>query len=108
MLGADRGYHAVTGNLFSQGVISQDLVAISFQPTDTPTVVNGEVTFGGTDTTKLTGTITFAYVSFLLAIKCRSALRSTHCIKGLSRPQAPRRSSLESPKQLDTAHPRGS
>lgn len=44
------------------------MVAISFQPTDTPMIVNGELTFGGTDTSKITGTITFAYVVFSSAI----------------------------------------
>ncbi|EIW58441.1 aspartic proteinase precursor [Trametes versicolor FP-101664 SS1] len=53
----------VTDNLFSQGVIPQDMVAISFQPTDTPMIVNGELTFGGTDTSKITGTITFAPIT---------------------------------------------
>lgn len=45
------------------------MVAISFQPTDTPMIVNGELTFGGTDTSKITGTITFAYVMLSSAIQ---------------------------------------
>ncbi|OSD00664.1 acid protease [Trametes coccinea BRFM310] len=50
----------ITDNLFSQGIISSDSVAVSFEPTDSPEVVNGELTFGGTDSSKFTGSITFA------------------------------------------------
>ncbi|KAI0643937.1 acid protease [Trametes meyenii] len=50
----------VTDNLFAQGTISQDLVAVSFEPTTQPEVVNGELTFGGTDSSKFTGAINFA------------------------------------------------
>ena len=49
----------VTDNLFSQGVITQNLVAVSFEPTTTEEANNGELTFGGTDSTKFTGSITF-------------------------------------------------
>ena len=56
----------VTDNLFSQGTIPNNEVAISFEPfnqasgTDQTT---GELTFGGTDPTKFTGSITFAPIS---------------------------------------------
>jgi hypothetical protein len=36
----------VTDNLFSQHVISADLIGIYFEPTDTPEKMNGEVTWG--------------------------------------------------------------
>ncbi|KAI9460631.1 aspartic peptidase A1 [Lactarius psammicola] len=49
----------VTDNLFSQGTITSDLVAVSFEPTTTSSVKNGELTFGGTDSTKFTGALTF-------------------------------------------------
>lgn len=49
----------VTDNLFSQGTIAERLVAISFEPTTSEEVTNGELTFGGTDSTKFTGDITF-------------------------------------------------
>ncbi|KAH8984438.1 aspartic peptidase A1 [Lactarius akahatsu] len=49
----------VTDNLFSQGTITSDLVSVSFEPTTTTSVKNGELTFGGTDSTKFTGTLTF-------------------------------------------------
>ncbi|KAH9065697.1 aspartic peptidase A1 [Lactarius vividus] len=49
----------VTDNLFSQGTITSNLVAVSFEPTTTASVKNGELTFGGTDSTKFTGTLTF-------------------------------------------------
>jgi len=50
----------VTDNLFSQGIISAHSVAVSFEPTTQSTVTNGELTFGGTDSSKFTGSITFA------------------------------------------------
>ncbi|KAI0046631.1 aspartic peptidase A1 [Auriscalpium vulgare] len=49
----------VTDNLASQGTIPTDLVAVSFEPTTTTSVTNGELTFGGTDSSKFTGSITF-------------------------------------------------
>ncbi|OJT11874.1 Polyporopepsin [Trametes pubescens] len=50
----------VTDNLFSQGVITQNLVAVSFAPSQKTDNVNGELTFGGTDSSKFTGSINFA------------------------------------------------
>jgi cathepsin E len=49
----------VTDNLFNQGKIQQNLVAVSFEPTTPAQVINGELTFGGTDPTKYTGEITY-------------------------------------------------
>ncbi|KAH9052761.1 aspartic peptidase A1 [Lactarius vividus] len=49
----------ITGNLFSEGIIPADLVSMSFEPTTNTSVTNGELTFGGTDPTRFTGTITF-------------------------------------------------
>ncbi len=46
-------------NLFSQGAIPADLVSVSFEPTTNTSVKNGELTFGGIDSTQFTGTITF-------------------------------------------------
>ncbi|KAG1880106.1 aspartic peptidase domain-containing protein [Suillus subluteus] len=49
----------VTDNLYSQGIISQIVVGISFEPTTLESDTNGELTFGGTDTTKYTGAIAY-------------------------------------------------
>ncbi|KAH8986200.1 aspartic peptidase A1 [Lactarius akahatsu] len=49
--------------LFSQGIIPDDLVSVSFEPTTNVSAPNGELTFGGTDSTKFTGTITFIPVT---------------------------------------------
>ncbi|KIK55665.1 hypothetical protein GYMLUDRAFT_47631 [Collybiopsis luxurians FD-317 M1] len=49
----------VTDNLFAQGTIAQNLVAISFQPATTEDDNSGQLTFGGTDSSKFTGEITF-------------------------------------------------
>ncbi|KAH9008779.1 aspartic peptidase A1 [Lactarius hengduanensis] len=49
--------------LFSQGTIPADLVSVSFEPTTNLSAPNGELTFGGTDSTKFTGSITFIPVT---------------------------------------------
>jgi cathepsin E len=49
----------VTDNLFSQGTITNDQIGVSFEPTTTPEILNGEITWGGTDSSKFTGQITF-------------------------------------------------
>ncbi|KAH9990273.1 aspartic proteinase from Irpex Lacteus [Russula vinacea] len=49
----------VTDNLYDQGKIKQNLVTVSFEPTTYEPVTNGELTFGGTDTNKYTGDITY-------------------------------------------------
>lgn len=53
----------VTDSLFAQGSIPQNLVAISFEPSSAGGgIVNGELTFGGTDASKFIGSINFVYV----------------------------------------------
>ncbi|KAG2155785.1 acid protease [Suillus bovinus] len=47
----------VTDNLYAQGTISSNLLGISYAPSPTANVANGELTFGGTDSTKYTGTL---------------------------------------------------
>ena len=42
----------VTDNLFSQGTISNDSIGISYVPTTSEGSVNGELDFGGIDTSK--------------------------------------------------------
>ncbi|EGO05010.1 hypothetical protein SERLA73DRAFT_82569 [Serpula lacrymans var. lacrymans S7.3] len=49
----------VTDNLYSQGTIPEAVVGVSFEPTTSEEVTNGELTFGGTDSTKYTGAITY-------------------------------------------------
>jgi len=53
----------VTDNLFSAGTISAHSIGISFEPSITGNDVNGEITWGGTDSTKFTGTIGFNTVT---------------------------------------------
>ena len=53
----------VTDNLFSQGSIPENLVAVSFAPLTTAPETNGELTFGGIDPSKFTGSIHFTYAS---------------------------------------------
>ncbi|KAH0838084.1 aspartic proteinase [Lanmaoa asiatica] len=49
----------VTQNLYTQGTISQEVVGVFFAPTTTTSSTNGELTFGGTDASKYTGSITY-------------------------------------------------
>ncbi|KZO95554.1 family A1 protease [Calocera viscosa TUFC12733] len=49
----------VTDNLYSQGTISEEVIGIYFAPTTTNGDVNGELTFGGVDTSKTTGSINY-------------------------------------------------
>ncbi|KIK03670.1 hypothetical protein K443DRAFT_94720 [Laccaria amethystina LaAM-08-1] len=49
----------VTDNLFANGVITANEIGVSFEPTTVPSVVNGELTWGGTDSSKFTGSINY-------------------------------------------------
>jgi cathepsin E len=49
----------VTDNLFHQGTIQKNQVAVSFVPTNSIPTVNGELTFGGVDSTKLIGELDY-------------------------------------------------
>jgi len=49
----------VTDNLARLGIISANQIGISFEPTTSIESLNGEITWGGTDSSKFTGTIAF-------------------------------------------------
>jgi cathepsin E len=49
----------VTDNLFAQGLISQNLIAVSFEPSVSIPATNGELTFGGVDASKFVGDLTY-------------------------------------------------
>ncbi|KAI6112377.1 aspartic peptidase domain-containing protein [Pisolithus thermaeus] len=49
----------VTQNLYSQGQIPAEIVGVSFEPTNTESSTNGELTFGGVDSTKYTGSLSY-------------------------------------------------
>ena len=53
----------VTMNLYTQGVISEEVVSIFFQPTGSD-VNDGELTFGGTDSTVCNCDIAYVWVTF--------------------------------------------
>ncbi|KAH8102723.1 acid protease [Cristinia sonorae] len=49
----------VTDNLFAQGTIPENLVAVSFEPSTSISDTNGVVTFGSVDSSRFTGDIHF-------------------------------------------------
>ncbi|KDQ58183.1 hypothetical protein JAAARDRAFT_155852 [Jaapia argillacea MUCL 33604] len=49
----------VSDNLYSQGTITTEVVGVSYAPTTSDADTNGELTFGGVDTTKYTGTLAY-------------------------------------------------
>ncbi len=46
-------------------MISQDQITISFEPTASQGMADGELTFGAIDSSKFTGAITFTQISEL-------------------------------------------
>ena len=52
----------VVQNLYEQGEISEAVFGVFFAPTNTDSSTNGEITFGGTDSTRYTGTIAYTLV----------------------------------------------
>ena len=55
----DKEIRTVTQNLYYQGTISEIVVSAYFAPTTSEVSTNGELTFGGVDTSKYTGTLTY-------------------------------------------------
>jgi len=53
----------VVDNLFSQGTIASDSIGISYVPSTTTSAANGELTFGGTDSSKYTGEIAYVPIT---------------------------------------------
>lgn len=53
----------VTENLHSEGIIPEMVVGVSFEPTTSKTVTNGELIFGGTDAAKYTGSIAYTPIT---------------------------------------------
>ena len=53
----------VTDNLFSQGTIPEEVVGVYYAPTTSESDTNGELTFGGVDTSKTTSSITYTSIT---------------------------------------------
>ncbi|KAL5527985.1 hypothetical protein ACEPAG_6786 [Sanghuangporus baumii] len=53
----------VTDNLFSQGTISEEVVGIYYAPTTVESTTNGELTFGGVDTSRTTSDISYVPIT---------------------------------------------
>ena len=58
-------FFVVTDNLFGEGIIPADLVALAFAPPTSETSQNGELTFGGIDASKFIAPITYTWVAVL-------------------------------------------
>ncbi|KAK2465535.1 hypothetical protein APHAL10511_002427 [Amanita phalloides] len=57
--GSSETIPTVTHNAFSQGSIDHESVAVSFEPITTTGEINGELTWGGIDDSKFTGSINY-------------------------------------------------
>ncbi|KAH9486071.1 Polyporopepsin [Psilocybe cubensis] len=55
----DTAVPTVTDNLFTEGITASNEIAISFKPTVVEDDVNGEITWGGIDSSKFTGPMTY-------------------------------------------------
>ena len=53
----------VTDNLFTQGTISEKVVGVYFAPTNSLETTNGELTFGGVDSSLITGSIAYTPIT---------------------------------------------
>ncbi|KAM5546215.1 hypothetical protein V8D89_000341 [Ganoderma adspersum] len=53
----------VTNNAFTQGLIDAHEIGISFEPSSSLNNANGELTFGGVDTSKFTGPLNFVPIT---------------------------------------------
>ncbi|KAI0670888.1 acid protease [Trametes maxima] len=53
----------VTDNLFAQGTIANDSIGIFYQPTTDSGALNGELTFGSVDSSKITGDVTYVPIT---------------------------------------------
>ena len=49
----------IMDNAFAEGIIPDKMLGISFDPTTSLSVTNGELTLGGVDSSKFTGQINF-------------------------------------------------
>ena len=58
----------VTDNAFAQGLLASKEVGISFAPTTSTSDPNGQLTFGGVDTSKFIGPLTTVFVDFALFV----------------------------------------
>ena len=53
----------MTDNLASQGTISEEVLGVYYAPTTSESDTNGELTFGGVDTSKTTSSITYTGIT---------------------------------------------
>lgn len=61
--GATVQYPTLTDNLWSKGIMSADVVSLAFAPTNAINTINGEITFGGVDSTAYTGALTYTPIT---------------------------------------------
>ncbi|KAH9057463.1 acid protease [Lactarius vividus] len=63
-IGGNTPVPTITDNLFKQGTISTESIGIFYQPsTSASAVSNGELTFGGVDTSKTTGDVNYVPIT---------------------------------------------
>ncbi|KAF9534255.1 aspartic peptidase A1 [Crepidotus variabilis] len=61
--GSTKAIPTVTDNLYSLGIINSNVLSISFEPTTTEQVTNGELTWGGVDSSLYSGDITYVPIT---------------------------------------------
>ncbi|CAL1710300.1 unnamed protein product [Somion occarium] len=60
---SDAAIPTVTDNAVTQGLIDTGLVGVSFEPTNSLSVTNGEISFGAVDDSKYTGSIQYTPIT---------------------------------------------
>jgi hypothetical protein len=53
----------ITDNLFKQGTISTESIGIFYQPSTSASALNGELTFGGVDSSKITSDVNYVPIT---------------------------------------------
>ncbi|PAV14862.1 acid protease [Pyrrhoderma noxium] len=53
----------VTDNLLSQGTISEEVIGVYFAPTTSEETTNGELTFGGIDSSRISGSVSYTSIT---------------------------------------------
>jgi hypothetical protein len=62
-IGGNTPVPTITDNLFKQGTISTESIGIFYQPSTSASALNGELTFGGIDSSKITSDVNYVPIT---------------------------------------------